>query len=194
MGSRIKTKVYYKSVKGNEEYITVPVKCKGLSLFLDDDERIDLAVYEELQSVYFGLFTFAKKQGIFINDDVALRKDSILGRFILSHPENFIDEDTDVTYKKIVNAYSVATFEDNTKMANKILPLFKGRVSGRKEELADICDLRVLDFILNNGDFDKYLDNLDGKVEQPKKYVVYEDDKYFFSDLAKEKPNVKVKK
>lgn len=190
----MQSKVRYKSVKTNDEYITIPVKINGLSLFLVDDERIDLAVYEELQSVYFGLFTFAKKQGIFINDDVALRKDSILGRFILSHPENFIDEDTDVTYKKIVNAYSVATFEDNTKMANKILPLFKGRVSGRKEELADICDLRVLDFILNNGDFDKYLDNLDGKVEQPKKYVVYEDDKYFFSDLAKEKANVKVKK
>lgn len=188
------SKIHYKSAKNNDEYITIPVKF-GLSLFLvDDEKRVSSDVYKELQSAYFGLFQFEKEQGVYIKDDVALRKDSILGRFILSHPENFIDEDTDVTYKKIVNAYSVATFEDNTKMANKILPLFKGRVSGRKEELADICDLRVLDFILNNGDFDKYLDNLDGKVEQPKKYVVYEDDKYFFSDLAKEKANVKVKK
>ncbi|MDO5003674.1 MAG: hypothetical protein Q4E39_05575 [bacterium] len=190
----MQSKVRYKSIKTNDEYITIPVKINGLSLFLVDDERVSSDVYKELQSVYFGILNFEKEQCIYVRDDIALRKDSILGRFILSHPENFINDDTDVTYKKVVDAYSVATFEDNTKMANKILPLFKGRVSGRKEELADICDLKVLDFILNNGDFDEYLNNLDGKEKTPRRYIVYEDEKYFFSDLAKEKPNVKVKK
>lgn len=193
MIGRSKLKLYYKGVKDNEEYITVPVKY-GLELFLVDDERIDSDVYRELQSVYYGLFHFEKEQGIYVRDDIALRKDSILGHFILSHPESFINDDTDITYKKIVDAYSVATFEDNTKMANKILPLFKGRVSGRKDELADVCDLKILDFILNNGDFNKYLDKLDGKVDQQKRYVVYENGKYSFSNLTRENAYEKVKK
>ena len=190
----MQSKVHYKSVKTNDEYITIPVKRTGLSLFLIDDERVNSDVYKELQSVYYGILNFEKEQGIYINDDISIKKSSLLGSFILSHPESFINDDTDVTYKKIVNAYSVATFEDNTKMANKILPLFKGRISGRKEELADVCDLKVLDFILKNGDFDEYLNNLDGKEKTPRRYIVYEDGKYFFGDLAKEKQNVKVKK
>lgn len=188
------SKIHYKSVKDNAEYITIPIKINGLSLFLDEDEQISSDVYKELQSMYFGLFQFEKEQGVYIKDDIALRKDSIIGSFILSHPENFINDDTDVTYKKIVDAYSVATFEDNTKMANKILPLFKGRVSGRKEELVDVCDLKVLDFILENGNFQEYLNKLDGIDITPKRYVVYEDENYFFSDLNKEKTPVKVKK
>ncbi len=190
----MQSKVRYKSVKTNDEYITIPVKINGLSLFLVDDERVSQEVYRELQSVYFGILNFEKEQCIYVRDDIALRKDSVLGHFVLSHPENFINDDTDVTYKKVVDALSVATFEDNNKMFNKILPLFKNRISGRKEELADVCDLKVLNYILENGNFEEFLNRHDGIEELPKKYVVYEDGKYFFSDLIKENSYEKVKK
>ena len=56
----MQSKVRYKSVKTNDEYITIPVKINGLSLFLVDDERVSQEVYRELQSVYFGILNFEK--------------------------------------------------------------------------------------------------------------------------------------
>lgn len=187
------SKMHYRSVEENKDYILVDVKFDIARMTMNED--IEKEVYSELQSIYFKLFSYECNNRIgYIQEPIALRKDSIVGRYILSHPEICINDDTDVTYNKIVNAYNVATFEDNIKMANKILPLFKGRVSGSRNELGDICSLSVLDYILSNGDFKEYLNKKDGTVKnQVNEYLVYEDGEYLKKSLSLEKDKIKVK-
>lgn len=187
------SKMHYRSVEENKDYILVNVKYDIARMTVYED--IEKDVYSEFQSIYFKLFVFERENQIgYLQEPIALRKDSLSGKYILSHPEIWINDDEQVTYDKVVNAYSVATFEDNTKMANKILPLFKGRVSGSRDELSDICSLNVLDFILSNGDFKEYLKKKDGKVNnQAREYFVYEDGEYNRRVFDTEKGKVKVK-
>lgn len=187
------SKMHYRSVEENKDYMLVDVKF-GIAYMTGKDD-IEKDVYSELQSIYFKLFQFEKENNIGYNkESIAIRKDSLVGQYILSHSELWINDDEQVTYDKIVNAYNVATFEDNTKMANKILPLFKGRVSGSRDELGDVCSLFVLDYILSNGDFKEYLKKKDGTVEnQEKHYIVYEDGEYSRRILDSEKGKAKVK-
>lgn len=187
------SKMHYRSVEENKDYMLVDVKF-GIAYMTGKDD-IEKDVYSELQSIYFKLFQFEKENNIGYNkESIAIRKDSLVGQYILSHSELWINDDEQVTYDKVVNAYNVATFEDNTKMANKILPLFKGRVSGSRDELGDVCSLFVLDYILSNGDFKEYLKKKDGTVEnQEKHYIVYEDGEYSRRILDSEKGKAKVK-
>ena len=187
------SKMHYRSVEENKDYILVDVKFDIARMTMNED--IEKEVYSELQSIYFKLFSYECNNRIgYIKEPIALRKDSIVGRYILSHQEICLDDDTDITYKKIVDAYNVATYSKNLKMANKILPLFMGRISGTRDELGDICNLTVLDYILDNGNFDDYLKKLDGKVENiVKEYYVYEDGEYSRRVLAPEIEKVKVK-
>lgn len=185
------SKIHYKSVEENKDYMLVNVKTDLAYMTMKEDIEDD--VYKELQSIFFGLVSYEHDNNIgYIKEPIAIKKDSIIGRYILCHPESFVNDDTEVTYDKIVNAYDVATFEDNTKMANKILPLFKGRVSGSRDELGDVCSLVVLDYILDNGDFKEYLRKKDGEYRN-REYYVYEDGRYSRRFLSAEKRNVKVK-
>lgn len=187
------SKMHYRSVEENKDYMLVDVKFDIACMTIKED--IEKDVYSELQSIYFKLFQFEREnKRSYIQEPIAIRKDSLVGQYILSHPEICINEDFDVTYDKIVNAYSVATFEDNTKMANKILPLFKGRISGSRDELGEVCSLVVLDYILSNGDFKEYLKKKDGILNtQSKEYYVYEDGSYSRRALDSEKGKAKVK-
>lgn len=187
-------KIHYKSVDENQDYILIKI-LYNLDYLLTYNDKVESKAYEELQSIYFGIFQFERNAGvIYKHEPIALKKDSELGKYILSHPEIFIDDDKEVTYDKVVSAYNVATFEDNAKMANKILPLFQRRISGNRDQLSEICNLNVLDFILKNGNFKEYLDKLDGKVVvENKEYIVYEDDEYSRKILGPTKGNVKVK-
>lgn len=185
------SKIHYRSVPDNEDYLLVNVKFDLARATMKEDIEAD--VYRELQSIYFQLFSYEHENNIgCIKEDIALRKDSIVGKYMLSHPELFLNEDEEVSYDKIVGAYNVAIFDNNMKMANKILPLFQSRVSGSKDELSDGCNPNVLDYILANGDFKDHLRKIDGEYKY-REYYVYENGKYEKKSLRPELRVVKVK-
>lgn len=187
------SKMHYRSVKENDDYILVDVKFDIASMTLKEDMEKD--VYSEFQSIYYKLFLFERENDSgYIKEPIALRKDGLVGEYILSHPEIWSNDDINITYDKVVNAYLIASHSQNLKMANKIEPLFIRRIYGSRDELGNICSLTVLDYIVDNGDFKEYLKELDGKVDNGvKEYIVYEDGEYFKKVLVPEKEKMKVK-
>ena len=171
------SKIHYKSVPENRDYLLVDVKCDIARLTMRED--IEQDVYSELQSIYFKLFTYEHDSVGYIKEPIAIKKDSIVGKYILSHPEVCLDDDLEVTYDKVVNSYLVATFSNDFKKANKIEPLFIKKVSGTKDELVDKYDSKILDYILEHDNFYEYLDRLDEKDNNKgREYIVYENGQY----------------
>ncbi len=187
--------IYYKNVPENHDYILINVKHDLLYLIR---EGIPNEIYSELQSIYYGLLQFEQQLQRYISEDIAIRKDSLIGSFILLNKRTFIPED-EITYKKVVNAYNIAVFKEDNHMANKILPLFKERVSGSIEELSKIYSSDILLNILENENFEEYLKMLDGKKDKTvenkkeKEYVIYENGGYTKRKLGDIKEEYKVK-
>lgn len=176
-----------RSVPENVDYLLVDVKVGITSITMYD---LEVEAYKEMQMMYFKLCEYEENSHSHSSDDIALKKDSIVGRFLLSHPELCINQDEVVTYKKVVDAYNVAVFEDNKIMEKKILPYFKNKICGDRWSLQTKENGDVLDYILKNGNFEKYLDALDDKI-QNKEYLVYEDGEYTRKTLG---PNFRVVK
>lgn len=173
----------YSTNKDNEDYLMVDVR-KGFD-YLFTVDSIPKEIKKEAEQAFLGFFQYEKEnQDIFL-ESVALRKDSALGQFILSNPNLCFNEDDYISYDKIVNAYNVAVFENDDKMANKILPLFKSRMSGMKEEFSSFPE-KIISYISTNSDFYHHLKSKDNMYQ----YLVYEDGTYQRKSLI---PNHKMK-
>lgn len=172
----------YSTNKDNEDYLMVNVRKDLDGLFT---ESIPENIKKETEQIVSIFSQYQKENNDTFFQKIALRKDSVLGKFILSHPEIFFNDDDYISYDKIVNAYNVAVFENDDKMANKILPLFKSRMSGMKEEFSSFPE-KVISYISRNFDFYYYLNSKDNVYQ----YLVYEDGTYQRKSLI---PNHKMK-
>lgn len=174
-------KYSYASIKEDDEYILVDVKVSlGMAVMCQD---ISYEIKSKMGKIYSSLFEFEKENKCGYVSNVLLRKNSEVGQYITSHSDMFLDDSKYISYEKIVNAFNVAVYEDNAKMSNKIMPLFKGMVSGDKKELLEQEQAKenVLDYILINDNFYEYLEKQNGE-QVIKNYLVYDDknDDYFY--------------
>lgn len=155
--------IKYRFNENDDSYMKVDYE--GLSIFMLDLD-VPRDVYVEVSDIYLSVFKFMQncKNKESLGREITIRADSALAKWLISNTDgkNIINIDEYISYDKIVNALLVATYQDNEKMANKLIPLFKERKSGTRDELGEYCSLQVIDYILKNSNFDRYLDSLGG--------------------------------
>lgn len=173
-------KCSYKCIKEDEKYILVDIRT-SLGIAISNDGIAD-EIKLEMGKIYTSLFNFERENKCGHLSDVLLSKNSVVGQYIVSHPDMFSDDSKYISYEKVVNAFNIAIYEDNAKMSNKIMPLFKGMYSGYKDELLEqgLANENILDYILIHDDFYEYLEKKNGEYIE-KNYLVYDEvkDDYF---------------
>lgn len=109
------------------------------------------------------------------NFKCAVRKDSILGNYIISMPSDDVyNYDEMITYEKLTNALNIAIFENNP-IYLELIELFRKQIVGPKKIVAFEYGLNIVNYILKNYDFKSYLKKMNG-IYEPDKYLVYEND------------------
>lgn len=187
---------YYRSLKEDESYIVLGHKEDFFEMISDKRLLENTQVEDMVKTMYYSLYLFGteSKQG-YINLEFVIRKDSVLGMFMLNNPDIFIDDDSYISYDKVVGAYLISAYQEQAKVNNKIFRLLKDRQTGTKQELMEYHSEYVLDYILDNPDYNLFLQNQDGKIiRTTKKYLVYEDDNYSIKSFENQKEIQKVKK
>lgn len=104
----------------------------------------------------------------FIFDSISVRKDSILGNYILKNPNMFQEY---ISYNDVVGAFNVSIFTGNEKMSNKLMGLFLGQKYGTRSELEKYCSDNELDYIGKNRSFSTFLKN---RVGEDSVYAIYD--------------------
>ena len=144
-----------------------------LSCLMADDEIPD-NIKNIAGTIFSDIFEYERNNRLEHISDIAIRKDSILGKFLIERASEFkfCNKDLIVSYEKVVNAFNIAIYENNA-IAKEILPLFRNKVSGIKEKLQKEYGFEIIEYILNNDDFYYYLEVIEGKYN-PQEYFVYE--------------------
>lgn len=187
----------YKTNQDNNDYLMVNVKYDFAYLLVSDNLNIPTDVYNEINKIYTNSFDRNVLDNLNMShfpDKVAILKNSLVGEYLINNSDNIniINLDNYISYCDVVNAFNISVYEDDCKMSNKILYLFKNRKYGFIEELKKEYCSDVIDYIAENRDFDTYLEKK-YNAYYPGEYVIYEEDKFVCKNLnIKEK--VKVKK
>ena len=189
-------KYYYKKLVDDDDFIVLGNRKQFVEIIRDQRLLDDIRVEDMTKSMYYGLYLFEQERNLVHTDlDILIRQDSPLGEFILSNSDMFIDYDNYISYDKVVGAYLVSAYDEQAKMNNKIFRLLKERKSGTKQELMEEHSEHVLDYILENSNYELHLKKIDGKTKREnKKYIVYEDGYYSIRNFQREKEIQKVKK
>lgn len=161
--------IRYKTHPDNEEYLVIGIKT-NISMLLFSGE-VPKVIEEELEKIYYGSLIYLNDSNF--NGDVTIKKDCMLGEYILTEYKNG-NEDLNITHEKIRDALNIAMFEGN-EIFNLIFPLFKNLESGRFNELQEKYDKDVLNYILKRNNFKLYIDKLTEKYKG-KEELVYDND------------------
>ena len=147
--------------KDNSEYLMINVKVDGSILIAS--EILPTFASNELQKMYFDLFQYEKEINTKIIckeyiSEVAFPKSSLLGQWLLNNYEQkkIVYEDEFIYYEKVINALNIAIFECSP-IAERIIPLFRQKIKGSKEELIKEYDEEILDYILTHDDFEAWI-------------------------------------
>lgn len=139
-------------------------------------------VLKEISLIHSKIREYEKKNKWSIGE-MTISKDNILGRYITESNDSYIFDDINITYKKIVDAFNISIFEDNP-ISKDIYPLFKHQISGDLKSLSEKYDENVINYILNNNDFEYYLSIVNGKYE-PLEYKVFENGDFIVKQLPR---------
>lgn len=162
----------YSTNQDNEDYLMVSVKEDFLKLLLL--ENIPKDIKELMSNMCYELARYELDQGLeYQKEKVALRKDSPLGSYILTHPEIFHNEEEDINYSKVVEAYQIALFDEKEKMCNKLGILFRGGFAENGENFSTI-PANVCEYIKNHHDFWYHYHSRKGDYP----FLVYEEGSY----------------
>ncbi len=159
--------------------------------------------YQEVSNMINGLvpFEYSAKEnleqiGSSYLSSFKIRKDSVIGKYLIENAgyNEIINKSEFIHYSDIVNALNIALFDGEDKTSNKIFPLFKERIFGSKKELLKKFPEWVLDYILENKDFEKHLKKIDSikelgseePIQEENAYVVYEDGEWSIKNLEEE--------
>ena len=151
----------------------------------DTSELVDVekSVLQEFIRQDLALFAYSKKVGKSITK-LAVRKDSIIGKYLLSCKEVMaLNISKYIDYTKVVNAFNISIFSSDLEMSKAIYPLFINRAEGTYQILSNQYDLSTIDYILANPSFKNYLDGTNNSLEDTAYHVVYEDDKCFLKEF-----------
>lgn len=187
-------KYFYRRLKEDDGYIVLGTREDLFALMTDRKIMENRQVEDMVKTMYYSLYLFEQESKLgYVNLEFLIRKESFLGMYMLNNPDTFIDDDNYISYDKVVGAYLISSYQEQAKMNNKIFRLLKDRKSGTKEELLKEHSEYVLDYILENPNYELYLRNLDEKIiSTNKQYIVYECG--FYSVKSFEKANQKVKR
>ena len=173
----------------NDEYITIN---KNDLLLLVVVEENPIEIRNEANAIFSETLGFQKNNRVPYISEIELRKDSLIGKFLLENgmSDKIRNEDLYVYYEDVVNAFNIATFENNS-IFHILSRLFKKREEGSTIELSNKYGTEVINYISNNKDFNTYLKKIDGTY-QTKEYIVYEDGEFYKKALlSKEKQKIK---
>lgn len=183
--------IRYKTNKDNKDYIVIDGKDTAFTLFLSIEDgsienKVSSQFSENLNEMYGNLFNYEKEKNIGYISEISIPKASELGIFLLENTDmqDIIDEDKEVSYEKVVNAFNIAMFEENP-IAPHIRPLFQGQVSGTVEQLSLMYPKELLTYILENPSFEAYLRKFNGEYEEPTVYTVYENGEFSQKQFSK---------
>ena len=180
----------FRTNKDNKNYIMVNIEKidELLSLVVTDTIDVPEDIREEATHIIRVSSSHNMNQLNNPNSikEVAIKKSSNIGQYLLLNTdfENIINEDEYIYYKDIVHALDIAIFEDNCKLSNKISRLFREQARGTKQDLYEIYNPEVVDYIKEHNDFNTYLLKFNGEY-QPRKYFVYEDNDIVHKKLYK---------
>lgn len=140
-------------------------------------------IVSELKIMIRKLFYF--EQNIKINiKKVLIKKNSSIGQFILTYTDNekIINTDNYITFEKITNAMKISIMMDESKIFNKLEPLFKKQFSGTKEYILENIrnGEQIVDFINKNDDFVEYLNKINGIKPQ---WIEYEMGEFYLNEV-----------
>lgn len=173
--------ITYKEIKENKDYILVGVR---FDLLLLAAELEELKIHFEIEKIIFDmhhkLYEFERQEKKYI-DYVAIRKDSLIGNYLITHTDgnHVINESRYIDFKKVTDAFNIATLEDNDKMVDLLLPLFKNRENGTFEELEKRYSEELLNYILEHDSLKEYLNEMDGiESSREKEYIIFENGEY----------------
>ena len=164
--------------KENDGYLNF----SNFALYVLGVKKIPNEVSKELGLIHTKIREYEKKNNWSIGE-MTISKDSVLGRYVVESNDSYIFDDIDITYKKIVSAFNIAVFEDNP-ISKDIYPLFKHQISGDLKSLSEKYDENVINYILNNNDFEYYLNIINGKYE-PLEYKVFENGDFIKKQLPR---------
>lgn len=181
--------VEYSINKENSDYIMINNPLDVSTILVNED--VDKKTKKILVPFFFEISYCSRVEGIII-DSVAVSKDSDIGRLITSREDLFVKKDEKITYEMVVNAFLIAEYSNEAKMCNKIGPYFRNSERlGNKKDITNERNEKIIDYILENDDFEKFFDQVNGKRAKPHIYGVYENGEYIKRAL---KPPVKEKK
>lgn len=184
--------------KETPDYITM--EKFGLFCLSIEFRKFPNDVQEEIADMSSSLVPFehyAKEALIKINSEYIsefkIRKESALGQYLIENNgrNEIVDYTNYISFETIKNAMEIAIFNDDAKMSSKIIPLFQKQRFGTKEELLKEFprDEEVLNYILENNDFEKHLAKINHEEEptqEDKSFVVYEDGEWSIKNFEEE--------
>lgn len=121
---------------------------------------------------------------------INIHKNSLLGKYLInSTPNGFLNNDIYIDKFKVRNALMISMYEDCS-ISKEILQIFKNQDFGTKEQLLEKYNDYVLDYILENSDFDYYLELKNGTYK-PSEHFVYENGKFYKKLLVNKNKQLK---
>jgi len=171
--------IKFRSNKDNPDYLIWHIRFDGAQLIMG--EILPTYVQNELEQMYFDSFEYQNEInrriiGRELVNEISFRRDSLLGKWLIHNydQKKIVYEDEFIDYKKVQNALNIAIFECSP-IAERIIPLFRQKINGSKEELKNEYEEELLDYILTHDDFDAWVSE---EEKEPTEYFVYEDGEY----------------
>ncbi len=167
--------IHYSELEKNDTkyFVIKGIKISFAFVLANTDVDIRGDILEEIGLIYSKVFEYQHRKCKYNEyiDSILIEQDTPFGKYIEENEGLFINDSKQITYLKIVSAYDSAVLEDNSKMANKILPLFKTTDDEKRNEMIKRYDEDVKDYILANSNF---FDFMNGKnKDKNATYYVY---------------------
>lgn len=170
--------IKFKSNTKDDKYLTLSFLDISM-LAYDDELSLPVEVVKDARRIFYkrSELTIKNKHN---KDKFNIRKDSTIGQYLINNfdQDYIINEDEYIYYVQIIEALKISIFENN-EIFNQIIPMFRAQVQGSKEELRKNYDESVLDYILENDNFEEFLTKQDENYEESNsEFIIYENGEF----------------
>ena len=174
--------------KENEDYLNFSTY---ILYMLMVKETTPKKVLKEVSEIHSLARKYEKENKCSIGE-MTISKNSILGRYIVESNDSSISRDSSITHKDITNAFNISIFEGNP-ISKELFPLFKNQISGNVKTLSKQYNENIINYIMNNNDFEYYLEVINGTYI-PYEYRVYENGEFNRKKLIENINELKLKR
>ena len=136
----------------NNEYIEI----NKFDIFVLANTIKNKDIEKENQQLLSKVLEYEKLNNKYL-EKIDIRKDSLLGNYILNLPEDKVTNFDDIiTFEKITNALNVAVFE-NDPIAKKLIVPFMKQACNKKDVMIDEYGEEVVNYIISNSNFNMHI-------------------------------------